>query len=83
MNVEWKYAFEQNKPALFESKTLSYHLFSINTGTSFTLGKVRTNLIAGVSNLFDKTYTDHLSSLKPLGFYNPGRSINVKLAFKL
>ncbi|MDE5420822.1 TonB-dependent receptor [Ancylomarina sp. DW003] len=83
VNVEWKYAFEQNKPALFESKTLSYHLFSINTGTSFTLGKVRTNLIAGVSNLFDKTYTDHLSSLKPLGFYNPGRSINVKLAFKL
>lgn len=83
VSLSWKYAMEQNNPAQFETKTSSYHLFDVQTGTSFKFGKVNTSLFVGVSNLFDKVYSDHLSSLKSLGFYNPGRNINVKLQFKL
>lgn len=80
VKFEWKYAMDQNDPAQFETKTAAYHLFNIQTGTSFKIGNFNAKLLAGVSNLFDKTYTDHLSSLKPLGFYNPGRNVNVKLS---
>lgn len=83
VSMGWKYAFEQGNPSQFESKTDSYQLFDIQAGTSFSLGNVRANLLAGVSNLFDKAYVDHLSSLKPLNFQNPGRNINVKLSFNL
>ena len=81
--LEWKYAMNQSHPAQFETKTAAYHLFTIQTGTSFKLGKYDAKLLAGVSNLFDKTYTDHLSSIKPLGYHNPGRNINVKLSLNL
>lgn len=83
VSLSWKYAMEQNNPAQFETKTSSYHLFDVQTGSSFKFGKVNTSLFVGVSNLFDKIYTDHLSSLKSLGYYNPGRNVNVKLQFKL
>jgi len=83
LSMGWKYAFEQDNPSQFESKTDSYHLFDIQAGTSFSLGKVKANLLAGVNNLFDKVYVDHLSNLKPLNFYNPGRNINVKLTLNL
>ncbi|MBI9056366.1 MAG: TonB-dependent receptor [Labilibaculum sp.] len=83
MSIGWKYALEQNRPAQFETNTSAYHLFNVQAGTSFKIGKVNTSFFAGISNLFDKVYTDHLSSLKPLGFYNSGRNLNVKLQFKL
>jgi iron complex outermembrane receptor protein len=83
VSMGWKFAFEQDNPAQFESRTASYHLFDLQAGTSFQLGKLKANLLAGVSNVFDKEYVDHLSSLKPLGFYNPGRNVNVKLRFEL
>jgi iron complex outermembrane recepter protein len=33
----------------------------------------------GAINLFDKKYIDHLSTLKEVGLYNPGRNITLTL----
>jgi iron complex outermembrane receptor protein len=38
-----------------------------------------------VNNLLDKKYIDHLSTLKEVGLYNPGRNIafNLKIPFSV
>lgn len=82
ISFSWKYAFKQNKPAQFESKTPNYNLMGIQAGSDIKLGKYQTSLLCSVSNLFNEQYVDHLSSLKPLGFYNPGRNISVKYTLK-
>ncbi len=81
VSLNWKHAFEQKKPSEFESNTPAYDLIALQTGSDIKLGKYQTSLLFSVNNLFDEEYIDHLSSLKPLGFYNPGRNMSVK--FKL
>lgn len=80
VSINWKHAFKQNKPAQFESKTSDYDLLGIQAGSDINLGKYQTNLLLSINNLLNKEYVDHLSSLKALGFYNPGRNISVKFA---
>ncbi|MFA8434454.1 MAG: TonB-dependent receptor domain-containing protein [Marinifilaceae bacterium] len=75
------HAFEQNKPAPFETDTPDYTLVHINSGGDIQLGKQVLKLQLGVHNLFNKNYRDHLSTLKPLGFYNSGRNITASLGF--
>nr|WP_320118243.1 TonB-dependent receptor [uncultured Marinifilum sp.] len=82
-SINWKYAFKQDNPAQFETNTASYDLFGLQAGSDFKLGKYNINLLLSASNLFDKKYIDHLSSLKPLGFYNPGRNLSIKLGINL
>ncbi|MBN2595995.1 TonB-dependent receptor [Labilibaculum sp.] len=78
ISLNWKHSFEQKHPAKFESKTSAYDLIAIQTGTDIKLGKYQTSLLFSVNNLFNEVYIDHLSSLKPLNFYNPGRNASVK-----
>ena len=83
VGINWKYAFKQDNPAQFETQTSSYDLFGLQAGSDFKMGKYKMNLLLSASNLFNEKYTDHLSSLKPLGFYNPGRNLSIKLGFNL
>jgi len=82
IGLSWKHAFEQKHPSQFESKTPAYDLIAIQAGTDFKLGKYQASLLLSADNLFNEKYVDHLSSLKPLNFYNPGRNTSVKFAFK-
>ncbi|WP_209319704.1 TonB-dependent receptor [Ancylomarina longa] len=82
LKLSWKHAFDQNNPAQFETKTKAYDLIGIQLGSDFKLGKYQANLLLSADNLFNEEYIDHLSSLKPLNYYNPGRNINVKLGFR-
>jgi iron complex outermembrane receptor protein len=35
------------------------------------------------NNLLDESYIDHLSTLKDLGYYNPGRNVMIGLKIPL
>ncbi len=72
-------ALKQNHPSPFETATAGYTLvnFNINSGVKV----LQQTLILGVSvnNIFDVQYFDHLSTLKPLNFYNAGRNFTVSM----
>ncbi|PKQ65749.1 hypothetical protein BZG02_01715 [Labilibaculum filiforme] len=83
ISFNWKHALEQNDPAKFESKTAAYNLIGIQTGTDLKLGNYQASVLLSANNLFNEVYTDHLSSLKQLNFYNPGRNISLKISIQL
>ncbi|PIV60346.1 MAG: hypothetical protein COS14_04980 [Bacteroidetes bacterium CG02_land_8_20_14_3_00_31_25] len=76
-------ALKQNSPAPEEETTQGYLLFDICVGASIKISNQLLSIAIGVNNIFDKKYVDHLSTLKELGFYNPGRNIylNLKIPF--
>ena len=71
----------QNNVALYEVNAKAYHLFHFNLGLK--MGK-HSNFSPsiGVKNIFNTAYIPHLSSLKSLGIYQPGRSFNVSLKYE-
>lgn len=78
-------ALEQNKPASDETKTEGYTVYntSINTNVAFLKQYIVIGL--SVNNILDTKYIDHLSTLKPLGYYNQGRNISlfIKVPFAI
>jgi iron complex outermembrane receptor protein len=83
INFSWNHAFAQNHPSQFETTTSAYDLFAIQAGSCFKIAKLESSLLLSADNLFDEKYIDHLSSLKTLGYYNPGRNLSVKLTVKI
>ena len=79
------FASKQTKPAMFETTTDSYFLVNIGFGASLKTKNQPISFSIQANNLFNKTYIDHLSTLKELGFYNIGRNIsfNVKIPFTI
>jgi len=73
--VNVNYAFPQNNIATEETATPGYALVNLSLGASFRLGNQPFDLNVAVQNLLDKRYVDHLSTLKEVGFYSPGRNI--------
>lgn len=74
---------KQNKVAIGEPTTPGYgivNFFLNSTTVKFYNTKIR--LFAGVENLFNKTYVDHLSSIRGLVKLEPGRNIFIKLALE-
>ncbi len=76
-------ASDQNNPAIFESSTDGYLLFDAAVGATFFIGRQSMNLEIVANNIFDTQYIDHLSTLKDLHYYNPGRGIMVHLSIPL
>ena len=80
--VQHIYKFAQKRTGRFEFPSEDYHL--INAGGNLIVqisGKSIVEISAGVRNLLNVSYIDHLSMLKPLGIPNPG--INFFLSVKL
>lgn len=75
--ISSEYAFKQDRPAGFESETDDYLLIGLAVGTTFKWGKQKSEIGLRVNNLTDVEYTSHLSTLKPMGIYNPGRNIHI------
>ncbi len=72
-------ALAQNSPALDEAETDAYSLFNIGLGSNIQLFKHLVSLGLSANNLFDKKYVDHLSTLKEVNYFNPGRNISLSL----
>ena len=78
-------ASKQNNPAMFETESDGYFLLNAGIGTDIKWANQK--IIASIqgNNLLNKTYIDHLSTLKEMGYYNMGRniSINLKIPFEI
>ncbi len=72
-------AFAQNHPAPDETPTDSYTLLNMSLGTTFIVNNQKFIFSVGVSNLLDTKYIDHLSTLKEVNMYNPGRNVSISL----
>jgi len=76
-------AFNQDNAAPDETVTAAYTLVNLKAGAGIQMKNQLIALSISANNLFDKKYTDHLSTLKEVDLYNPGRniSINLKIPF--
>lgn len=72
-------ALKQNKPSPYETETDGYTLINAGVSTDIKLSNQLMNIGLSVNNIFDTKYFDHLSTLKPLGYYNQGRNISLSL----
>ncbi len=80
VDASMNYAFEQNKTAAGESATPGYALFNFYINTHpVDLGIADLQLFAGVENIFDKAYRNHLSTTRGLIILEPGRNIFAKV----
>jgi len=73
------YAFQQNNPSRFETSTDDYMLLHASLGAEMEVLNLKAEMSLSVHNIFNVTYTDHLSTLKPLGYFNMGRNITFSL----
>ncbi len=76
-------ASKQNHPAIFETSTDGYVVFNASLGFTFNLAHQPFNLELVATNIFDTQYYDHLSTLKPFGYFDPGRGVMVSLSVPL
>jgi len=74
-------AMAQNSPAPDEDETDGYAIFNIGIGSNIKVIKQLVSIGLSVNNLLDKQYIDHLSTLKEVNYFNPGR--NISLTFKI
>lgn len=72
-------ALKQGHPSPFEMATDGYTVVYVGLNTDLSLCKQTVNIGLSVTNLLDKKYYDHLSTLKPLSYYNQGRNISLSL----
>ena len=76
-------AFDQRHPAPNEFFTPGYTIVDANIGAVLKVDQMPVAWQLGVNNLFDVRYVDHLSTLKEVGYYNPGRNVifSMKICF--
>ncbi len=76
-------ALSQDNPSQFESSTDGYTIFNVKANADIKISKQIMTVGLNINNLFDKQYFDHLSTLKSMKYYNPGRniSLSVKVPF--
>ncbi|MBN2635792.1 MAG: TonB-dependent receptor [Prolixibacteraceae bacterium] len=77
------FAFAQNNAAPDETATAGYHLIDLSAGGNIKVNNQNIAIKISATNIFDSKYIDHLSTLKEVGLYNPGRNIaiTVKVPF--
>lgn len=79
LNISAVSSFAQNKPARFETSTEAYNIFNVGVFSEIPLRRIRISMGISINNIFDTQYIDHLSTLKPLGYYGMGRNISLSL----
>jgi iron complex outermembrane receptor protein len=72
-------AFDQNYAAPDESVTSGYTLVNVGVGANLNVKNQILSISLNADNLFDKKYIDHLSTLKEVNLFNPGRNISLTL----
>lgn len=82
-SISTQTAFDQFHPAPDESGTAGYTLLNLSIGGQIKLQNQLISLSISANNLLDTKYTDHLSTLKEVNMYDPGRNIalTIKVPF--
>jgi len=75
--------FEQGRTAEFETPSPGYQIVNLGTDIDIITSWKPIQLSAGIKNLFNTRYIDHLSRLKPLEIPNPGINfyIGIRIGF--
>ncbi|MCG8573839.1 MAG: TonB-dependent receptor [Flavobacteriales bacterium] len=81
--LQHQYHFEQDRVGVYENPTGDYHLLNLSVNTLVDFKKVPIEWSVGVQNLLNEAYYSHLSRIKDLGLYNPGRNIYTSIKFKI
>lgn len=76
-------AFSHDHPAFLETASGSYYLLHASAGISIPINGQSLSLDVQIRNLLNTNYIDHLSTLKPLGYFNMGRNIVINLSIPL
>ncbi len=76
-------AFNQDNIAPDETVTAGYTLLDLSLGGIIKIENQLLSVSISATNFFDKKYIDHLSTLKEVTLFNPGRniSLNLKIPF--
>lgn len=72
-------AWSQTHPASDETPTDGYFLVDLNLGGKLNFFEQPVQLCLSLNNLFDVRYIDHLSTLKEVNYFNPGRNLALTL----
>lgn len=83
--IEHVYSFRQSRVGLFETGTNAYQITNLafNWKQASAEKESRIVLSTGIQNLFNTSYTDHLSRLKNIGVYNMGRNVYISFKYQL
>jgi len=74
------WAATQSEVAPTETPTQGYAVFNFDIHSMpIMLKRTALQLFAGVDNILDKAYKNHLFNTRGLDFYEPGRNIFMKL----
>jgi iron complex outermembrane receptor protein len=68
-------AFNQDHAAPDETTTAGYTLIDLGIGGQIKWGNQLVSIGLSANNLFDVQYIDHLSTLKEVNLFNPGRNL--------
>jgi iron complex outermembrane recepter protein len=79
VSVNSNTAFNQNNAAPGETVTNGYTLFDLSIGGNIKMKNQTVFIGFSANNIFDKKYVDHLSTLKEVNLYNPGRNLALTL----
>ncbi len=81
--ISTDFVFQQNHPSEFEMSSSGYTLLNLGFGTDISVKNQYFTVGLFFNNLLNKTYIDHLSTLRDLGLNNMGRniSLSVKIPF--
>lgn len=82
ISLQHIYFLKQERVAVYEAASPAYQLFNIGANIKFNF-KSPLYLKAGVKNIFNETYIDHLSRLKNIGLVSPGINYYVSLKINL
>ncbi|MFD1551098.1 hypothetical protein DNU06_04130 [Putridiphycobacter roseus] len=79
--IQHTYYAAQNRVSFIESKSKSYALYHLNFNFKFG-NENQFSSSFNIQNIFNTAYIPHLSSLKSLGIYQPGRSFHISLKYE-
>lgn len=78
-SLESEYAFGQDKVAETENTSEAYHLLHLATGVAIDK---QLNIGFTVHNLLNTEYIPHLSLLREVGLFEPGRNGMIKISYQ-
>ena len=81
IRIQFTQVLAQNNIANYELRTPAYKLVNIGFGADVKIYNYKVQVNAGINNLLNEKYYDHLSRLRPYGVYNMGLNafINLKM----
>lgn len=79
--VQYMHFFEQNRITTYETPSDSYDMLNVGVNMKWYL-KHPIEISLGVKNGLNSRYVNHLSRLKNIGVYSPGRNFYVSLTYE-